>query len=82
MNKKAFLNHLAAQNWEIIPTLDVEDQAKVLRDFLLSSFDMFAPLKEIKAKKNTAPKSSCVLKDLQRKRDTALERNCAVYKTL
>jgi endonuclease/exonuclease/phosphatase family metal-dependent hydrolase len=82
INKKAFLNHLAAQNWEIIPTLDVEDQAKVLRDFLLSSFDMYAPLKEIKAKKNKAPKPSCVLKDLRRKRDTARGKNCAVYKTL
>jgi hypothetical protein len=64
MNKKAFLNHLAAQNWEIIPTLDVEARAKVLRDFLLSSFDMYALLKEIKTKKNRAPKPSCVLKRL------------------
>jgi hypothetical protein len=70
INKMAFLNHLAAQNWEIIPTLDVEDQAKVLRDFLLRSFYMYAPLKEIKAKKNKAPKPSCVLKELWWKRDT------------
>jgi endonuclease/exonuclease/phosphatase family metal-dependent hydrolase len=74
INKKAFLN--------LIPTLDVEDQAKVLRDFLLSSFDMYAPLKEIKAKKKKATKPSCVLKDLRRKRVTARGKNCAVKKTL
>jgi hypothetical protein len=42
--------------------LDVEDQAKVLGDFLLSSFDMYAPLKEIKAKKKRHQSQAVYLK--------------------
>jgi hypothetical protein len=82
MNHPAFLNHLAAHNWEKLPQMDVDKQAKFLHSCLLNSLDTFAPLREIKVKNKRTPRPSQALMELRRKRDNARGRNRLKFKDL
>jgi hypothetical protein len=82
INCPAFLNHLAAHNWEKLPHLDVEEQAKFLHSCLLNSLETFAPLREIIEKSKRTPQPSQALMELRRKRDNTRGRNRLKFKDL